>query len=252
MTFEARGPGNRWIEVRAFPHRDGLTAYLRDVTERRRTQEVQAHLLGITGHDLRTPISVVRVSLDVALRDAQLSERNRRVLARASGAAARMSRLVNDLLDYSRARLGKGIPITPRPADLDPICRDIIEEVSSAHGGRKIAYRPGGDGAGEWDPDRIGQVLSNLLTNAVRYSPEDAAVSVAWEAQGDRRVIPVHNEGSPIEPALLANMFEPFERGRNAASGGTGLGLFIVREIVRAHGGSVAVASDEAAGRPSA
>jgi signal transduction histidine kinase len=230
--------------VRAFPHRDGLTAYLRDVTERRRTQEVQAHLLGITGHDLRTPISVVRVSVDVALRDAQLSERNRRVLERAAGAAARMSRLVNDLLDYSRARLGKGIPIAPRPSDLDAICRDIIEEVSSANGGRRIAYHPGADGAGEWDPDRIGQVLSNLLTNAVRYSPEDAAVSVAWHALGDRRVISVHNEGPPIDQALLANLFEPFERGRSAASGGTGLGLFIVREIVRAHGGSVAVASD--------
>lgn len=248
VTFEARGPGDRWIEVRAFPHRDGLTAYLRDVTERRRTQEVQAHLLGITGHDLRTPISVVRVSVDVALRDAQLSERNRRVLARAAGAAARMSRLVNDLLDYSRARLGKGIPIAPRPSDLDAICRDIIEEVSSANGGRRIAYHPGVDGAGEWDPDRIGQVLSNLLTNAVRYSPEDAAVSVAWHAHGDRRVISVHNEGPPIDQALLPNMFEPFERGRTAASGGTGLGLFIVREIVSAHGGSVAVASDPGSG----
>ncbi|WP_242342422.1 response regulator [Anaeromyxobacter terrae] len=248
VTFEARGPAERWIEVRAFPHRDGLTAYLRDVTERRRTQEVQAHLLGITGHDLRTPISVVRVSLDVALRDPQLSERNRRVLARASGAAARMSRLVNDLLDYSRARLGKGIPIARRPAELDAICRDIIEEVSSANAGRKISYQPGADGAGEWDPDRIGQVLSNLLTNAVRYSLEDAAVSLEWHTDGDRKVIAVHNDGPPIDPALLANMFEPFERGRTAASGGTGLGLFIVRELVRAHGGSVAVTSEAGRG----
>ncbi|WP_242338093.1 MULTISPECIES: response regulator [Anaeromyxobacter] len=248
VTFEAREPGERWIEVRAFPHRDGLTAYLRDVTERRRTQEVQAHLLGITGHDLRTPISVVRVSLDVALRDPQLSERHRRVLGRAAGAAARMSRLVNDLLDYSRARLGRGIPIAPQPTDLDAICRDIVEEVSSANGGRKIAYHPGADGSGEWDPDRIGQVLTNLLTNAVRYSQEGAAVSLAWSAEGDRRVIAVHNEGSPIDPALLANMFEPFERGRTAASGGAGLGLFIVREIVRAHGGSVAVTSEAGRG----
>jgi two-component system NtrC family sensor kinase len=248
VTFEARGPGERWLEVRAFPHRDGLSAYLRDVTERRRSQEVQAHLLGITGHDLRTPISVVRVSLDVALRDAQLSERNRRVLARASGAAARMSRLVNDLLDYSRARLGKGIPIASRPADLDAICRDIIEEMASAHPTRKITYEPGSGGAGEWDPDRIAQVLTNLLTNAVRYSPEDAAVSVAWHAEGDLRVIAVHNEGPPIDAALLPSMFEPFERGRTAATGGMGLGLYIVREIVRAHGGSVAVASAAGSG----
>jgi PAS domain S-box-containing protein len=248
VTFESRGPGDRWIETRAFPHRDGLTAYLRDVTERRRTQEVQAHLLGITGHDLRTPISVVRVSLDVALRDAQLSERNRRVLARASGAASRMSRLVNDLLDYSRARLGRGIPISPRPTDLDAICREIIEEVTSAHPSRKISYQPGADGTGEWDPDRIGQVLTNLLTNAVRYSPEDARISVAWHVEGDRRVLAVHNDGPPIDPELLPNLFEPFERGRSAASGGTGLGLYIVREIVRAHGGSVAVTSEAGSG----
>ena len=170
------------------------------------------------------------------------------MLARASGAAARMSRLVNDLLDYSRARLGRGIPISPRAADLDAICREIIEEVTSAHPSRKISYRPGADGAGEWDPDRIGQVLTNLLTNAVRYSPEDARISVAWHAELDWRVISVHNDGPPIDPELLPCMFEPFERGRTAASGGTGLGLYIVREIVRAHGGSVAVTSEAGSG----
>ena len=167
----ARGPGERWLEVRAFPHRDGLSAYLRDVTERRRSQEVQAHLLGITGHDLRTPISVVRVSLDVALRDAQLSERNRRVLARASGAAARMSRLVNDLLDYSRARLGKGIPIARGPPT-STRSAGTSSRRWRAPTTRKITLRARLEAArASGIPTASRRCSRTSLTNAVRYEP---------------------------------------------------------------------------------
>jgi len=126
VTFEAPFPGERWFEVRAFPHEDGLSAHLRDVTERRRSQEVQAHLLGIVGHDLRTPLTSIMMSASAVARDRELPTRLRRPLERVESGAGRMSRLINDLLDYSRARLGKGLPVHPVPSDLHAICRDAV------------------------------------------------------------------------------------------------------------------------------
>jgi len=250
VTFETRSAAGQWWEVRAFPHRVGLSAYLRDVTQRRHAEEIQAHLLGIVGHDLRTPLTAIRASVGLVARDRALSDGHRRALQRAASASERMARLINDLLDYSRARLGRGIPISPRAADLDAICRGTIEDVLAAHGGRAIRYEPGEHGAGRWDPDRVAQILTNLLTNALRYSPESAAVTVAWRSEGDQKVLSVHNDGPPIERRLLDQLWEPFERGASPSSstGGAGLGLFIVREIARAHGGSVEVRSEPGEG----
>lgn len=249
-TFEALTEGERWFEVRAFPHQGGLSAYLRDVTERRRSQEVQAHLLGIVGHDLRTPLTALSASAALVLRDAALPDRHRRALERVTGGAARMSRLIADLLDYSRARLGHGLPVAFRPADLDAVCREAMHEVQAAHPGRTVTYAQQGQGAGVFDPDRIQQVVMNLLTNAVRYGAPGTPVALRWTGEGEERVVSVHNEGPPIPPRLRDHLFEPFKRGDGAGSswGGVGLGLYIVREIVRAHAGRVVVRSDEATG----
>jgi two-component system NtrC family sensor kinase len=249
-TFEVPVHADRWFEVRAFPHEDGVSAHLRDVTERRRSQEVQAHLLAIVGHDLRTPLTSIRVSATGLMRDATLGDRPRRALERIEAGAERMTRLINDLLDYSRARLGQGFPINAVPADLDAICRDALDAVRSADPARTIVYRHDGDGAGEWDPERIQQVLVNLLTNALRYGAPGTDVSLAWEGGPYEKVITVHNEGPPIEAALQEHMFQPFKRGApgGAAWGGVGLGLYIVNQIAIAHGGWVAVRSEEGAG----
>jgi two-component system NtrC family sensor kinase len=248
VTFEAFDPPDRWWEVRAFPHRIGLSAYVRDVTERRHAQEIQAHLLGIVGHDLRTPLTAVRASVELVLKDDALPPRHLRALARAARSTGQMARLIGDLLDYSRARLGRGIPIVARAADLDAICRATIEDVQAAHGGRAVRYVPGENGAGRWDPDRIAQILTNLLTNAIRYAPGSAAVTVSWRSEGDLKVLSVHNDGPPIDRGLLRHLWEPFERGASGPRTGAGLGLFIVREIARAHGGTVEVASEPGRG----
>ena len=250
ITFDLRGPDERWFEVRAFPHQGGLSAYLRDVTERRRSQEVQAHLIGIVGHDLRTPLTALSASAGLVLRDRTLPERHRRALERVTGGAARMSRLISDLLDYSRSRLGHGLPIAPRPADLDAVCREAMHEVQAAHPGRAVTYAHQGEGTGVFDPDRIQQVVMNLLTNAVRYSAPGTPVALDWRGEGGTRVITVHNQGPPIPARLREQMFEPFKRGEGIGEswGGVGLGLYIVREIVRAHGGAVVVSSDDATG----
>jgi PAS domain S-box-containing protein len=253
-TFEAPFPGERWFEVRAFPHEDGVSAHLRDVTERRRSQEVQAHLLGIVGHDLRTPLTSIRVSASGLVRDPSLGERRLRALERIEAGAVRMTRLINDLLDYSRARLGHGFPLERVPSDMGAICREAIDAVRAAHPARTFSYRPGGDGAGEWDPERIQQALVNLLTNAVRHGAPDSEVTLAWRADPRCTVVSVHNHGTPIDPGLLGHLFEPFKRGAprgapaGAGWGGVGLGLYIVKQIAAAHGGSVGVRSEAGAG----
>jgi PAS domain S-box-containing protein len=250
LTFEVPFPDERWFEVRAFPHPEGLSAHLRDVTERRRSQEVQAHLLGIVGHDLRTPLTSIMMSASALVRDAATSERHQRALERIEAGAARMSRLINDLLDYSRARLGHGLPVHPTPADLDAICRDALDAVRAAQPGRNVLYRHEGDGAGRFDPERVMQVLVNLLTNALRYSAPGSDVTLSWRGDRERKVLEVHNHGPPIDPSQLVQIFEPFKRGDMAGNtwGGVGLGLYIVRQIVVAHGGAVAVRSGEGEG----
>ena len=250
QTFEVPAPGGRWFEVRAFPHGGGVSVYLRDVTERRRSQEVQGHLLGIVGHDLRTPLTAVSASAGILLRDPTLSEKGRRSAQRISTAATRMSRLIGDLLDYSRARLGQPLPVRAVPAHFDAICREVVEEVQASIPGRTIEYRHEGDGLGAWDRGRVQQVLVNLLVNALRHGAEDAPVTLSWVGSALEKVIQVHNEGPPISPWLRAQLFEPFKRGDANGNdwGGVGLGLYIVRQIVLAHGGDVAVRSEEGEG----
>jgi signal transduction histidine kinase len=161
-----------------------------------------------------------------------------------------MSRLINDLLDYSRARLGEGIPMSCRPSHLDAVCTEVIGELQAAHPGRRLEYRHQGEGLGIWDPDRVGQVLVNLLTNALRYGDDGAPVTLAWTGTGERKVITVHNEGPPIDEHVRQRIFEPFQRGdrQGNAWGGVGLGLYIVKQIVAAHGGSIELRSEEGAG----
>ncbi len=250
LTFEAPFADERWFEVRVFPREDGLTAYLRDVTERRRSQEVQANLLGIVGHDLRTPITSILISAGAIARDPSLSERQQAKARRIESVAEHMTRLIQDLLDYSRARLGQGLSVQPADADLDELCRNAIEQIRAAHGDRNVVYRHEGDGRGRWDPDRILQVLLNLLTNAIRYGAPGTDVTLSWRGDPDRKVLSVHNEGPAISPDLLGQIFEPGKRGEagEATRGSVGLGLYIVKQIVAAHRGAVTVRSGEGEG----
>ncbi|HET7755251.1 MAG TPA: response regulator [Anaeromyxobacteraceae bacterium] len=249
VTFEVATPEERWLEVRAFAHGRGLTVYLRDVTERRRSQEVQAHMLGIVGHDLRTPLAVISTSTEIALRDKTMSERSERALGRALASVTRMNRLIADLLDYSRARLGQGLRVQVEPVDLERLSRDVIDDVKASHPGRRVAFETLGGAQGEWDPLRMQQVLGNLLTNALRYSPPESEVSVTIREDAGRTLVLVHNEGA-IDEHLQAHIFEPFKRGegKSHGAGGVGLGLYIVRQIVAAHGGTVVLTSSQAEG----
>jgi signal transduction histidine kinase len=155
-----------------------------------------------------------------------------------------MARIIHDLLDFTRIRNDGRIPVHPGPADLVALVRRAVAELASVHPDREIRLDAPDAAAISGDSDRLGQVVTNLVGNALQHSPADARVTVRVEVEDGGVALAVHNGGPAICDELLPTMFEPFRRGRHGTDGGSlGLGLFIVREVVRAHGGEVAVAS---------
>ena len=159
--------------------------------------------------------------------------------------------MVRDLLDFTQARLGGGIAVEPRPVNLHEVVREVLAEVEATHPGRELRVQTEGDGRGEWDPDRLAQVVQNLLTNALTYSPAGTPVQVLTRGEEEAVTLAVHNEGTPIPPERLRQLFEPFHRGEGTAdrsSRNVGLGLYIVKQLVAAHRGSISARSAEGEG----
>jgi signal transduction histidine kinase len=177
-----------------------------------------------------------------------------RTLQRIARGAERIANMVADLLDVTRLRAGGGLPLEPKPTDLRALCQRVVDELDALNPGRIVFVDEPGEVGGEWDPARLAQMISNLVTNALNYSPPASIVQVTVREQDERVRLEVHNEGTPIPPDVLPILFEPFRRGAEgpaASSGspqGLGLGLFIVHEIVRAHGGTIEVTSTAAGG----
>ena len=251
--------GTRDVQVTYVPQRDdagpvtGVVALVEDVTKRKHLEErereradFERQLIGIVSHDLRNPLNVVLLGTQMMMALPELAAPMRKQLGRVQTAAERANRLVCDLLDFTLARLGGGIPIDPRPADVHALVRAMIDELAVAAPRRTIALEETGDGAGLWDPDRIAQVFQNLIGNALKYSPADSTVRVSCAATAEAVVVTVHNEGPPIGATKLEVLFEPYERGTASPDGANrsvGLGLYIVKQIVEAHGGTVVVTS---------
>jgi signal transduction histidine kinase len=162
-------------------------------------------------------------------------------------AAQRMLEMIGTLLDFTRSRFTGDFPVSPLPTDVHEVCRGVVAELQAAEPDRTVELELSGDGRGAWDPARIAQVVSNLVSNALEHGAPDAPVRVSVGGDEEHAVVEVENHGPPIPPELMAVMFEPFCRGsalRDASHArGLGLGLFIVSEIVRAHGGTVEVDS---------
>ena len=213
----------------------------------------QEHLVAIVGHDLRNPLTALLATVKHRLtkRDA-LAPELIKDLERVLRSATRIQALSELLVDYTRARLGRGLPAHKAPADARTIVERVAEEVraSNPSSAVQIDVRSGNTG-GMWDGERISQAVSNLATNAVRYGRRDAPVRIAVaDAANDCVEIRVHNEGMPIEREKIPVLFEPYHRGPagDDSTPGLGLGLYIAREIVRAHGGEIEVESTEAKG----
>jgi signal transduction histidine kinase len=194
--------------------------------------------IAMLAHDLQNPLAAIGTSAGLLQRICP-DPRSARAADRISRAVARMSSMIRDLTDYARAGLG-AIPTTPAPMNLDELCRELAEDFQQSDATQRIDLVCSGELAGKWDRARLHQALSNLLGNAFRYGSGNVVV----RAEGsDAHVdLSVHNAGAPIPAEVLPVVFEPFERGSQDRTG-LGLGLYIVREIAKAHGGQVSVTS---------
>jgi signal transduction histidine kinase len=212
--------------------------------------QLREQLIGIVSHDLRNPLNAITLSAATLMRRTDLDDRARNGLGRILESANRANRLIRDLLDFTQARMGKSLPVKPRRMDLHALAQQVVDEVGLATPGRRFDLEGTGEARGSWDHDRIAQVLTNLLTNAVQYSPPGTPIRVRTAAEAERVVLAVCNEGPPIPEHVLPGLFAPMTRGTD--EGGErrsiGLGLYIVDQIVRAHGGSVEVESTAEAG----
>lgn len=203
---------------------------------------------GMLGHDLRNPLGAIMAGAHIAMRRAE-GEQLVKPLSRILSSGSRMARMIDQLLDFTRVRVGNGFPLDRRPTDLVPILRQVIDELCDAHPTHQ--FRLEGfdqDTLGNWDADRVSQVFSNLVANAVQHGTPERGVAVSIDgSRGDAVYVHVENGGS-VSAELLPRMFEPMAGGdrRGEKSQGLGLGLYISREIVRAHGGSIEVATSGA------
>jgi two-component system sensor histidine kinase/response regulator len=218
-------------------------------SERERSEEAQRTkdlFLGAVGHDLRNPLNAIILASQLMSRERDCENAQHPALAkRIERASQRMQHMIDDILDLTRRQFAGGIPLSPQETNAGDVCRAVVDEHRLAHRDRMVQLDVTGDVRGHWDQDRLGRVLSNLVGNAIEHG-EHGPVHVRVTDQGDRVVLAVHNAGPPIEPTMLSALFEPF-RGADSSSG-LGLGLFIVREIVQAHHGSVDVSSNSADG----
>jgi signal transduction histidine kinase len=252
-------------------HRKDLESALRDaLRERSRAQEeLRASLarerearaqaeandafkevfLGILGHDLRNPLNTVLTTARLMTMRRELPAESQRRLERIVSSGVRMQRMVDQLLDLTRARLADGIPVTGTRQDLVPLVSKIVDEIRVANPTHEIEFVGKGPCSACVDGDRFEQVVSNLLGNAVAHGDPAKPIRVVVAEVGNTASVRVHNYGTPIDPAFMATLFDPFKREKpHGRSDGLGLGLYISERIVSAHGGRIEVESSHATG----
>ncbi|HEY6910739.1 MAG TPA: ATP-binding protein [Myxococcales bacterium] len=224
--------------------------FVLDVSARKQAEEVQKALLGIVSHDLRSPLSVIQTSVDLLDRLPHSSPQAGPVRERIRGATARIDRIISDLLDFTRVQRAGGIPVLHAPVDLDAVCRGAIAEIESTMPDRAIEFSSTGDGMVSGDPDRIAQMMDNLIGNALKFSTPGTPVCVHRLTEGGRAVLRVANAAPPIPAEARVHLFDAFYRAPQPQGGtrqrGSGLGLFIARAIAEAHGGTIELAYSDA------
>lgn len=205
--------------------------------------------VAIVSHDLRNPLSVIRMNAHI-LSMSGLTPQQQLALARLVRSNERATRLISDLLDFSLSRLGNGLQVELGEIDLHALVREAVEDLRIANPDHGIEHRKVGSGACRGSSDRLTQLLGNLVVNAITYGAPERPVVVATIIEPEQFHICVHNDGAPIPESLLPTLFDPMIRGATAGghAGNVGLGLFIVREIARAHAAQVLVQSTEAEG----
>jgi signal transduction histidine kinase/CheY-like chemotaxis protein len=225
----------------------------------RRTEELAAAhdfqqlLAGVVSHDLRNPLSVITTVASTLLRKTDDPQKIK-ALERALRNAERASRIINDLLDVTHTRVSGGMPISCERLDFRVLLEDVVEDLRVANPGREVRFHGAASGAvmGEWDPDRLAQLVTNLVNNALQHGEPAAPVAVDFRATDGDVTLAVRNRGPVIPDDLLGVLFDPFKHGphgqHRSRGSGLGLGLYIVDHIVRSHGGTISVCSTAAEG----
>ena len=213
--------------------------------------EFREQLIGIVGHDLRNPLSAIVMAAHVLLRREGLGATETELVRKITSSAMQASGLIDQLLDLTRSRLGGGIPIDPSRFDVNDVCRQVVGEMELMHPERPVLVHARGDLTGMWDRDRLYQLVGNLVGNAVQHGEPRSPIELRIDGGEGEVVIEVANRGEPIPEANLPFIFDAFRRGRAShatRTSGLGLGLFIAQQIVRSHGGAIAVTSSERTG----
>ncbi len=233
-----------------------------------RIDQARDMFLAILSHDLRSPLTAISMSArlltmyDAARPGVALpSTIEQPMIATPSTPAARirdnvsvMGRMIGDLLDYTRTRLGAGMPVNPEMMDLVKLCNDVVGEFRSAHPDREIQFNPPEETSGWWDVDRLRQAISNLLGNAIQHGDPAQPIDITLASNDAEVTLAIRNHGDPIPTGELHNIFLPLVRGstngvaRSNRPGSIGLGLYIAREIALTHGGRIEVTSTQSEG----
>jgi PAS domain S-box-containing protein len=231
----------------------GAVSVSTDITERtvaerslRERANFEQQLIGIVGHDLRSPLQSILLSAIALSRQEELDSRAMRNVTRIRTAAERADRMIRDLLDFTQARLGGGIPIERKEVDVHALIREVVDEMEANFPERALQVTLEGERHARLDRDRMAQLLTNLLSNALKYSPEASPVRVRAEGTPEALVLTVQNAGEPVPAERLPHIFKPMQRAthqEDKTGRSVGLGLFIVRHLVEAHGGTVQVSS---------
>ncbi|WP_338268940.1 ATP-binding protein [Corallococcus caeni] len=231
----------------------GVGSTVVDITDHKRAEaalqqaiDFREELIAVLGHDLRNPLHAVNASAFMLGKAPDLDTPARRSVDRIRKATARMTRMINDILDFARSRLGGGIPVTRQRVNMVELCQGVLDELQVVYPERPLTLEVHGDDLwGNWDPDRVTQVLGNLVVNALQHARNDTPVLTTLTSEVMDVVMRVSNEGDPIPEELLPHLFDPFKGSRLPQQGtkhrSLGLGLYIVSEIVQVHQGSVRV-----------
>jgi sigma-B regulation protein RsbU (phosphoserine phosphatase) len=206
--------------------------------------ELAEQMIGIVSHDLRNPLSAIGVASELLL-GSELPARSRALIERIARSTERASNLINDLLDFTQARLGRGIALMRSTIDLHDVVAEALDELRLTHPTCALVHVRAGAGPCVADPGRLTQVVGNLVSNAVAYGDPASPITIS-STVADRCSIAVHNTGAPIPDAVQATLFAAMTRGDRGPAGparSVGLGLYIVREIARGHGGTATVTS---------
>jgi signal transduction histidine kinase len=229
-----------------------LTVAVRGYTQR--VDQSRQLFLAILAHDLRNPLNAITMSAEALSFTSVPDPDTAEIASRITASAMAMARMIGDLLDFTASGLGAAMPLSPTNSDLAALCREVVEETRAANPMRTIRFDSQGDLTGHWDAARLRQVVSNLLGNAVQHGDETAPIQVRAQGEASGVQLSVRNSGPPIPADTIPTIFDPLMRGaspdttKRRRPGSIGLGLYVAREVVAAHGGTIEVESSATTG----